>query len=299
MFHSFTFPMRVRVTGHLSRMWFMQRSPTHGVASTLGSVRAQQDAQTIRDVLDKVRLFDVGDDEARLEDMAAVECVVPVDQVLATLSQHSRLTLKLGAATGEMGTGGEWSVLPYFMILSYLHFSASRVNMSESLILCETPALVSMMDQVLCAAPHKPGNMSGLKLLYRGSRDGFSAKAFHQRCDNQGATLTVVRAADGAFVFGAYSDVSWSSTRDNDWLGKGEVNPWVFSLRNPKGVQPLLMVPNDSDPTKAVYLNSDYGPCFFNNDNGHGLFIRGTMTTNSNYSDISVSYQLVSESRAW
>ena len=64
---------------------------------TLGSLRAQQAAQRIRGVLDQVGLFDdAGSYEGRVEEMAAVECVVPVDQVLASLSQHSRLTLAFG-----------------------------------------------------------------------------------------------------------------------------------------------------------------------------------------------------------
>jgi len=72
----------------------------HGqfVESTLASLRVQQAAQTIRGVLEKVGGFGSGGmNEARVEDMAAVECVVPLDQVLAALSEHSRLTVKFGA----------------------------------------------------------------------------------------------------------------------------------------------------------------------------------------------------------
>lgn len=31
-----------------------------------------------------------------------------------------------------------------------------------------------------------------LKLLMRGSRDGYTSKAFHELCDNKGPTLTVI-----------------------------------------------------------------------------------------------------------
>ena len=149
-----------------------------------------------------------------------------------------------------------------------------------------------MMHQVLCGAPHKPTNTySGLRLLYRGSRDGFRAEAFHQRCDNkQAPTLTVIREAARGFVFGAYSDAVWSS--DDVWHEKGRVNPWVFSLRNPKGVQPLLMVPK-ADQTSLVGCYADRGPCF---GYGWGLIVRDDMTgENKNYSTISHTYEMVSD----
>jgi hypothetical protein len=34
-------------------------------------------------------------------------------------------------------------------------------------------------------------------LIYRASRDGFEAKDFHGKCDNQGATLIIVKAKSG------------------------------------------------------------------------------------------------------
>ena len=147
-----------------------------------------------------------------------------------------------------------------------------------------------MMGQVLAAAPHKPSNISGLGLLYRGSRDGFNAAAFHQACDNQGPTLTLIRATDGGFVFGAYLDVPWTS--DGVWLEKGEANPWVFSLRNPKGVQPLLMVPNDQYPHLLVHRGASVGPWF----GRYGFYVSDAMTTanNNNYCAMD-TYKLVSD----
>ncbi|CAF1592627.1 unnamed protein product [Adineta ricciae] len=35
------------------------------------------------------------------------------------------------------------------------------------------------------------------KLLYKASRDGFHCKDFHRLCDNQGATITVIRTKQG------------------------------------------------------------------------------------------------------
>jgi hypothetical protein len=47
-------------------------------------------------------------------------------------------------------------------------------------------------------------------LLFRSSRDGASAAAFHARCDSQGPTLTLIRDTAGN-VFGGYTSLDWSS----------------------------------------------------------------------------------------
>jgi hypothetical protein len=44
-------------------------------------------------------------------------------------------------------------------------------------------------------------------LCYRATRDGWSSSTFHSKCDNKGATVTIIRV--GSYIFGGYSDVSW------------------------------------------------------------------------------------------
>jgi hypothetical protein len=46
------------------------------------------------------------------------------------------------------------------------------------------------------------------ELLYRGSEDGFTSQMFHQKCDDQGSTLVIVKSKEG-FVFGGFTSVSW------------------------------------------------------------------------------------------
>jgi hypothetical protein len=48
-----------------------------------------------------------------------------------------------------------------------------------------------------------------VKLLYKGSRDGFNANAFHSLCDNQGPTITVIKANNR--ISGGYTAVPWAS----------------------------------------------------------------------------------------
>jgi hypothetical protein len=50
-----------------------------------------------------------------------------------------------------------------------------------------------------------------LTLLWRGSRDGFRARAFHGRCDGHALTLTLIQDTDGN-IFGAAR--RWSGNRE-------------------------------------------------------------------------------------
>jgi hypothetical protein len=53
-------------------------------------------------------------------------------------------------------------------------------------------------------------------LLYRGSRDGFSANAFHAKCDGHSQTLTIVKSIESGFVFGGFIESKKSLTSGDD-----------------------------------------------------------------------------------
>ncbi|ETO34253.1 hypothetical protein RFI_02841 [Reticulomyxa filosa] len=55
------------------------------------------------------------------------------------------------------------------------------------------------------------GKQSKMELLYRGSMHVFEANAFHNKCDRQGPTLTIVQTTHN-YVFGGYTSLQlWSS----------------------------------------------------------------------------------------
>lgn len=62
-------------------------------------------------------------------------------------------------------------------------------------------------------------------MLYRGSRDGFEAESFHQACDNQGMTLTVIKSEFGN-IFGGYTEAEWGSK--NEYLP--DTRAFLFSI---------------------------------------------------------------------
>jgi hypothetical protein len=65
------------------------------------------------------------------------------------------------------------------------------------------------------------------KLLYRGSRDGFSANAFHEKCDNIPKTLTLIKSTN-EYIFGGFIEQTWDQS-GND---KSDPKAFLFSLVN-------------------------------------------------------------------
>ena len=65
----------------------------------------------------------------------------------------------------------------------------------------------------------------GWKLCYRASVDGWKGEDFHQKCDDVGQTVTLVKC--GTNVFGGYTDQNWKQST-------GALNiffPFLINLR--------------------------------------------------------------------
>jgi hypothetical protein len=133
--------------------------------------------------------------------------------------------------------------------------------------LCENPIVLSNDAQFLDSILIKPDVVTTLfknwlpsqeftlKLLYRGSKDGYSGAAFHQKCDNIQHTISMIATNYGKTI-GGYSDQTWNATGGY----KTSSNSFLFSITD-KEVYPLVNVPNHN----AIYARSDYGPTFGDN----------------------------------
>ena len=62
------------------------------------------------------------------------------------------------------------------------------------------------------------------ELIYKASRDGFDANAFHTHCNNQGPTMTIVQSNNG-YLFGGYTGLAWTS----DGTYKNDTTAFVYS----------------------------------------------------------------------
>ena len=128
------------------------------------------------------------------------------------------------------------------------------------------------------------GRPCHFRLLYKISRDGCSAQTFHQKCDGQGPTVTVLYNTNNT-IFGGYLSQSWNS--DGSYIDdksaflfrlqyNGVSNPLQFPIKRIKNVrhdinefscytglpQQVFVV----DCNNAGYGDSNKGPYFGNGD---------------------------------
>jgi hypothetical protein len=89
-------------------------------------------------------------------------------------------------------------------------------------------------------------------LLWRGSRDGFTAREFHLRRDGRANTLTVIVDTDGN-VFGGFTQVEWESLASWKYKGDDRLRNFFFSLRNPDGVPPRKFVLRVEEKQSTIY----------------------------------------------
>jgi hypothetical protein len=94
-------------------------------------------------------------------------------------------------------------------------------------------------------------------LLYRGSRDGFKASAFHRLCDGQSMTVTIVLTTNGN-IFGGFTPIAWRNSGNN--LSDAQGESFMFSLKNPSNIAPRRFVLRDRE--RAIYCTSSQGPDF-------------------------------------
>ena len=123
------------------------------------------------------------------------------------------------------------------------------------------------------------------KLIYRATRDNFSASSFHSRCDGIPNTVTIIKTTSNS-VFGGFTSASWSSPSSYGY--RYDANAFVFSLRR-EGSQNKQRL-NVTQPYAAIYNYYDSGPTF---GDGHDIKVSGNSNQNYNsYSKLGGSYQL-------
>src|ERR1051325_2285229 len=74
------------------------------------------------------------------------------------------------------------------------------------------PLFSSWIDKKGSSHYNKKNNPYKFNLLYRASRDGNTAKAFHEKCDNKGATIVVTKIKNSEQIVGGYNPLFWDSS---------------------------------------------------------------------------------------
>ena len=106
-------------------------------------------------------------------------------------------------------------------------------------------------------------------LLYRASRDGWNSQShFHPRCDDKGATLTVIRDTKG-HIFGGYTEHSW---RHMGGSYRPDPKAWLFWVKCHAGLPPNKTPV--TTVTHAVFCRNTCGPIF---GGGNDVFLASDM----------------------
>ncbi|KAF2069066.1 hypothetical protein CYY_009613 [Polysphondylium violaceum] len=77
------------------------------------------------------------------------------------------------------------------------------------------------------------GGKKKYDLIYKGSKDGFEASAFHSKCDGKGATITIIKTTE-CNIFGGYNSQSWNS----NGVGYGDDKCFLFTMANRHEIPP-------------------------------------------------------------
>jgi hypothetical protein len=99
-----------------------------------------------------------------------------------------------------------------------------------------------------------------LRLLYRGSRDGFQGRTFHNRCDGHPNTISLILSTNNC-IFGGFTPVAWSSR--NAPAPDPSLKSFIFTLKNPQNLDARIFKQKQAD--YAIYDFSSYGPSFCRN----------------------------------
>lgn len=125
-----------------------------------------------------------------------------------------------------------------------------------------------------------PHGFGGLELLFRGSRGGMNAAAFHAHCTNDTAqTLTLIRVAllgsSSYSIVGGFSDVSWGEPptwrhSEPQWISSR--GAFIFMLKNGHmttgsvSSSPQIWNVKEGQERYAVLRNPHDGPSFGDSD---------------------------------
>jgi hypothetical protein len=171
-------------------------------------------------------------------------------------------------------------LVQYFGLEPTFDIEACRAQKPQKLIHLDTqiltdPFMVESLHQ-FCPNHLKPNGLPELELIYRGSRDGFTAAAFHRHCDGKPNTFTIVRDSAGS-IFGGFADIPWGSGRRFE----SSRASFLFALslhgaRNPLAVRQCAIARN---PAHSLYHHDLHLAVF---GGGHDLHIAEGCNNHSN-----------------
>jgi len=157
-----------------------------------------------------------------------------------------------------------------------IEFNMGNITMIESKII-KTGEQARMLKKWISS-----GNVK-FKLIYRGSRDGYTPQAFHDKCDKYKNTVTLVHSNYGK-IFGGFVDIDWVATNTY----KPTPNAFLFSLSDKEKY-------DLKHASHAIYSNSGHLATF-----GSGFdfnLAANCDSVNSSYSNFGTGYDAKGKSK--
>jgi hypothetical protein len=116
----------------------------------------------------------------------------------------------------------------------------------------------------------KVKNSYGFKLIFRGSLYGFTNKKFHEICDNQSHTITIIKVKGSDEILGGYNPIAWKS--EGGYIEAK--NSFIFSFKDGVENYTLGRIAHEELEYGALFYASNYGPSFgddlcISGDGGH------------------------------
>jgi len=125
----------------------------------------------------------------------------------------------------------------------------------------------------------------GWKMIFRATKDGFSASSFRSKCSQKGPTIVVIKSSNGN-IFGGYNANPWNTS--GSYTISMENFLFSFKRAGDKKKKPVQCKSNSSNNSYSAYDGSNYGPTF---GGGHDLYLCDNCnSTASSYSNLGYTY---------
>ena len=126
----------------------------------------------------------------------------------------------------------------------------TKNNDVDSIILSETNRENEFIRKI-----YEWSGYTKMSLIYRATRDGQTSNNFHDKCDNQGPTISLFKNENG-YIFGGYAPISWKS--NGSW--QKVKDSFIFTLTNIYGTEPTKFPHNEGED--SLKYDPNYGPAF-------------------------------------
>ena len=108
--------------------------------------------------------------------------------------------------------------------------------------------LISFLDPVLPTA-----SRTDFVRCWHAKTDGWAASTFHSNCDGRGPTVTIIKVND--YIFGGYTDASWSEGRHTKFLRGDKTSSFLLGFKRGGGGKRVLEeILNDAPLILALSL---------------------------------------------